>query len=41
MLAESFGWDDSDFRALNHTAAEAAFCNAETRARIMKKLETN
>jgi len=40
MLAESFGWDESDFRALNQTAAEAAFCDAETRARIMKKLET-
>ncbi|MDV4145300.1 adenosine deaminase [Shimia sp. FJ5] len=39
MLAESFGWDESDFRALNETAAEAAFCDAETRARIHKKLE--
>lgn len=39
MLAGSFGWGESDFRALNETAAEAAFCDAETRARIKKKLE--
>ena len=41
MLAQSFGWDETDFCALNQTAAEAAFCDAKTRARIEKKLEKN
>lgn len=39
MLARTFGWDETDFTALNKSAAEAAFCTAETRAQIMKKLE--
>lgn len=39
MLSRTFGWDDADFAALGVTAAEAAFCNAETRARIIRKLE--
>ncbi len=38
-LARAFGWDASDFRALNETAAQAAFCDADTRARIFKRLE--
>ncbi len=40
MLAEAFGWEDQDFRALNATALEAAFCDADTKTRIKKKLET-
>ena len=39
MLAQTFDWDETDFRALNATALDAAFCDADTRARIAKKLE--
>lgn len=39
MLAQTFDWGEADFIALNKSAAEAAFCTAETRANIMKKLE--
>jgi adenosine deaminase len=39
MLARTFDWDDSDFRALNQTALDAAFCDAETKAHIAKLLE--
>ncbi len=38
-LAETFGWDDDDFRALNATALAAAFCDDETRAKVARKLE--
>lgn len=38
-LAETFGWDDADFKALNQTALDAAFCDDETRAKIATKLE--
>ena len=37
-LAEYLGWDEADFRALNETALEAAFCDAATRARIARRL---
>lgn len=39
-LADAFGWDEAAFAALNRTAAEAAFCDAETRAALIKTLET-
>ena len=39
-LTETFGWDEARFGEINRTAAEAAFCNEETRARVLKKLET-
>ena len=39
-LAAAFGWDQGDFRALNQTALDAAFCDADTRGRIEKRLET-
>ena len=39
MLAEKYGWDETDFAELNKTALEAAFCDAATRERIAKKLE--
>lgn len=39
-LNKTFGWDADDFRALNQTAMNAAFCDDATRARILKKLET-
>ncbi|QDY68538.1 adenosine deaminase [Qingshengfaniella alkalisoli] len=38
-LAETFGWQDDDFRAINMTAAQSAFCDAVTRERLIKKLE--
>lgn len=40
MLNQTFGWEADDFAALNKTAAEAAFCDEDTRARILQKLET-
>lgn len=38
-LARSFGWTGEDFRAINTDAARAAFCDEDTRARILKRLE--
>ena len=38
-LAEAFGWDDAMFHGLARTAAEAAFCDARTKTRILKTLE--
>lgn len=38
-LAKTFGWDETDFRALNENALAAAFCDDATRAKIAKKLE--
>lgn len=37
-LHETFGWDASDFHALNLIAAEAAFCDEETRATLIARL---
>jgi adenosine deaminase len=37
-LADAFGWDEGDFRALNATALEAAFCDEATRARVAGRL---
>ncbi|WP_380057273.1 adenosine deaminase [Falsihalocynthiibacter sp. SS001] len=39
MLAKTFGWDEDVFKEVNIVAANAAFCDDETRARILKKLE--
>jgi len=38
-LAAAFGWDETDFTEMNKTAADAAFCNAETRASLIRILE--
>jgi adenosine deaminase len=38
-LAEALDWDAAQFRKLNRTALDAAFCDADTRARIAKRLE--
>ena len=38
-LAEAFDWDEGVFRALARTALDAAFCDADTRARILQRLE--
>ncbi|MEP2530865.1 adenosine deaminase [Shimia sp.] len=40
MIAQAYGWEDDDFRALNQTALKAAFCDEATRTRISKTLET-
>jgi adenosine deaminase len=38
-LAEAFDWDRGVFDAIARTSLDAAFCDAETKARIAKKLE--
>lgn len=38
-LAEALDWDAGQFARLNRTALDAAFCDADTRARIAKRLE--
>lgn len=38
-LERSFGWDEADFRGVAQVAARAAFCDEDTRARVLKKLE--
>jgi adenosine deaminase len=38
-LAHAFGWTEADFRAMNLAAADAAFCDAETRLRLRTRLE--
>ncbi len=40
MLAQTFGWDEADFKAVNKAAIDAAFCDDATRANITKRLET-
>ncbi|WP_093116840.1 adenosine deaminase [Salinihabitans flavidus] len=39
-LRHAFGWDEAVFADLNRIAAEAAFCNDATRARVLKRLES-
>lgn len=39
-LAQTFGWDADTLRAVTRTAADAAFCNTDTRDRILKQLDT-
>ncbi len=38
-LAETFGWEEDDFRQINRDAARAAFCDAETRKAVLERLE--
>jgi len=38
-LHQTFGWDEEDFKALNQTAIDAAFCDDITRDAIKKRLE--
>lgn len=38
-LAEALDWDAGQFARLNRTALDAAFCDADTRARIARRLE--
>ncbi len=39
-LAETFGWEEDDFRDLNTAALDAAFCDEATRGKVAKKLES-
>jgi adenosine deaminase len=39
-LAEAFDWDAGVFRQIAQTSLDAAFCDADTRARIRKLLES-
>ncbi len=38
-LARTFGWDETVFFEINDTAARAAFCDEDTRTRVLKRLE--
>jgi len=38
-LAQAFRWTETEFRAINQTAANAAFCDEGTRQSILKRLE--
>lgn len=39
MLHEAFDWDEAAFAAIARTSVEAAFCDAETKTRILTELE--
>ena len=39
MLHEAFDWDDGVFAGIARTSLDAAFCDADTKARIRKTLE--
>ncbi len=41
MLADTFGWDDRDFKMLNQTALDAAFCDAATKENIQERLDAH
>ncbi len=38
-LSQTFGWEENDFLEMNRTAMNAAFCDDETRARVIKRME--
>jgi adenosine deaminase len=38
-LTQAFGWATQDFTELNRTALDAAFCDSDTRAALLKRLE--
>ncbi len=39
MLHEAFDWDDGVFAGIARTSLDAAFCDADTKSRILKTLE--
>ena len=39
LLHQAFDWDEGQFERLTRQALDAAFCDADTRARVLKKLE--
>ncbi|SEN88107.1 adenosine deaminase [Palleronia pelagia] len=38
-LSDLFGWDDTMFAEINRTAARAAFCDEDTRAALLKRID--
>ena len=38
-LAEAFDWDEAELRKITRQAAQAAFCDAETKDKLLKRLE--
>lgn len=40
-LSDAFGWDEAELNAIARGSAQAAFCDEDTRARILKTLETS
>jgi adenosine deaminase len=40
-LNRAFDWDEGVFTALARTSLDAAFCDADTKARIAKRLEAS
>lgn len=38
MLADAFGWSETEFRQMNLWAVDAAFCDEDTKARLRKDL---
>ena len=39
LLADAFSWKNEDFKELNKNAINAAFCNNETKVRLLKELD--
>jgi adenosine deaminase len=39
MLAKAFGWSEADFAEITKTALDAAFCDADTKVIVAKRLE--
>ncbi|ANT62140.1 adenosine deaminase [Salipiger sp. CCB-MM3] len=39
-LARTFGWEEEDFTEIAKTSANAAFCSADTREALLKRLES-
>ena len=38
-LADAFEWDEGVFDEIARTSLEAAFCDAQTKAKLLKRLE--
>ena len=38
-LAEAFDWDEAELRKITRQAAQAAFCDADTKDKLLKRLE--
>jgi len=38
-LHKAFDWDDAQFQRIARQSLDAAFCDADTKARIAKRLE--
>ncbi|MEK6216204.1 MAG: adenosine deaminase, partial [Boseongicola sp.] len=40
-LADAFGWDESVFKEIARDSIDAAFCDADTKDEILKRLENH